>query len=771
MKISFRQGIVSAYMAGVNPQFLQQSTTAGYVSFTVAPTPTVVAFAHGSSDYLQVFSQDVDMAWGPIQSGVTSYLYWEIVSKVASWKPEVYHRITTLAPTSGPTAPTNPANDQHWFDTASTTMKVWNGTKWDTKIAVFAGTVPGGIITSRTYMPIGMSQVGLNVPSDPGYIMLDSQQRPIRANTNLEFLTTTSPVRIQTTSGTSGILAIPPNAFIPVKASENIPQFSLVYFSGPDAIGLASSNPALVIPKIPIGVVQEDLDNGEFGVVTQHGEIQWDQWDWSAHIGKPLYCGNNGEITPVRPNGLQAFRIGFVKNANTILFGIDSETQPQIYQANANSLIINGVSPVFTSFATNSAGERIWSVEIQGATAVTDGYMSIAQVLALEDHGTRITNVESILPGKANVVHTHVAANITDLAGLLAAKSNIGHNHDLLYSALNHDHNLVYSLLGHQHPINDVSGLQDALNNLQTMIGNKADLAHTHVMADVTGLTGALAGKSAVGHTHVMADVAGLTAALVFKSDITHTHTLDSLSDVDAATPSTGQALAWDGTNWVPRTVATTFVPSLLTSNVFLTDPPLPVVTHALYFPFDFSGPAPSMISSYLDQYAGVFATTDEYKCNFGALNQANAGAQVAFIAPAQISFTGPSGSVVGSNPVPASFPKIAIFEVTIFNSASLSIGVIKPSNYTDPNVSYAKSIMAVTYSADGTIAFNENGALTTVTVAPYANDTIGVAVYQQGGGYGDTYVKFFKNGSVVYTTPLLFSLGDVLPLITTFTP
>jgi hypothetical protein len=748
MKISFRQGIVSAYMAGVNPQFLQQSTTAGYISFTVAPTPTVVAFAHGSSDYLQVFSQDVDLAWGPIQSGVTSYLYWEIVSKVASWKPEVYHRITTLAPISGPTAPTNPANDQHWFDTTATTMKVWNGAKWDTKIAVFAGTVPGGIITSRIYMPIGMSQVGLNVPSDPGYIMLDSQQRPIRANTNLEFLTTTSPIRIQTTSGTSGILAIPPNAFIPVKASENIPQFSLVYFSGPDAVGLASSNPALINPKTPIGVVQEDLNNGEFGVVTQSGEIQWDQWNWSGHIGKPLYCGSNGEITPVRPNGLLAFRIGFVKNANTILFGIDSETQPQIYQANANSLIINGVAPVFTSFSTNPVGERIWSIQIQSATNATDGYMSIAQVLALEDQGTRLTNVESILPNKANTVHTHVAANITDLAGLLAAKSNIGHNHDLLYAALNHNHDLVYSLLGHQHNINDVSGLQDALNNLQLNINNRADLAHTHVMADVTGLTAALAGKSAIGHTHVMADVAGLTAALAFKSDITHTHTLDSLSDVVAPAPSTGQALVWDGSNWVPGTV--TFVASLLTNTIVFGTPPQTTFTH-----WDAT-------------------TTPTYLANYQAAYPALAQMAVGNLDPSwiaasatlsnsnrTISFSGP-GSAAGANMVPGGGNTVC-FEVSIADT-NTAIGVISPGAFVEPNTSYVNSGNALTYAATGVI--NVQGVPNAGNPTLAAGDVVGVVIEQRPGGYGDTIISFFKNGALVLTTPLMLSLYDVRALI-----
>lgn len=50
------------------------------------------------------------------------------------------------------------------------------------------------------------------------------------------------------------------------------------------------------------------------------------------------------------------------------------------------------------------------------------------------------------------------------------------------------------------------------------------DFAHTHVIADVTGLQAALDGKSATGHSHVIGDVTGLQAALDGKSDTGHNH-------------------------------------------------------------------------------------------------------------------------------------------------------------------------------------------------------------------------------------------------------
>ena len=535
MKIPFRQGIISAYMAGASSQFLQQSTTANYVSFAVGPTPTLLAFAHGSSDYLQVLDKDVDLAWGPLPLGPTSYLYWELVSHVTTRHPEIYTRFTFLQPLFGDSTPVSPGVDQHWFDTTSNTMKVWSGHAWITKVALFAGSVPGGMIAMRTHMPVGVSHVGINTSSDPGFIMLDAQLRPVHANRNLEFLTTTSPVRIQTTANTSGVLAIPPNAFIPVKATENIPQFSLVCFVGEDSIGLASSNPGLPVPKIPIGVVQEDLNAGELGVVTQSGEIQWDQWDWSASLGQPLYCGDTGEITTVRPNGLVVFRVGFVKNRNTILFGIDSETLPQIYQTDTTTVVINGVSPINTSFVTNGIGERVWTIEMGAATQSTNGFMTSGHVSALSSLSSRVTETELALPGKASLVHTHIANDVTDLPILLAGKSNVGHNHDLLYSYLGHNHDLLYSSINHQHNISGVTGLQDALNLLQIAVDGKALLVHTHSIANVTGLQAILDAKSPLTHIHAMSDVTGLVTAIANKSDTGHIHAMSDVTGLTAA--------------------------------------------------------------------------------------------------------------------------------------------------------------------------------------------------------------------------------------------
>lgn len=562
MKLGFRQGLVSFQKNGLNqPTFLLPSMTSGWVAFDVAPLPTIANMAHGASNYIVVFDSDIDAAWGPLVPSVTNYLFWDVDLLTGI----VTRGITTLVPVNSLEAPVAPAVGQHWFDLSSTKMRVWSGNKWQDKVRLFAGHVLNGN-TAQIVPYLQGSQVGLVEDIDAGYIMLDDNvmpPRPLR-NSAGEFLTTTAPVRIQISSGTSGVLAIPPNAFIPIRASESIPRFSIVYFSGEDTVGLASSNPSLPMPKVPVGIVQEDLDTNEVGVLTQYGEVAWDQWPFNLadYIGKPLYCGFNGEFTPVRPNTLMAYRVGFVKNANTVLIQVDAETLPQVYQSEGDDIIIEGAPPLSATY-TQPLGERVWTIEMTEASATQDGYATAEQIAQLEGYEVRISDIEAELPNKSDVGHTHVIANVTDLqpaldaidAALLtkanrtigntpnnlASLSVVGDLQDSGYSPAD------FAPVVHTHSIAQVTALQDALNdksdvghthpiaevdNLVTVLASKADIGHTHSIANVTGLQDALDDKSDVGHGHVIADTTGLQTALDGKAPVVHAHNISDVNDL-----------------------------------------------------------------------------------------------------------------------------------------------------------------------------------------------------------------------------------------------
>lgn len=518
MQISFRQGLIAYQQSNGVPQYLQASTTAGFVSHVIAPSPTVVTFAHAGSNYLVKFDSSVNLGW-QITGHVTTYMYWDIDQLTAV----VARGTTTLIPVNALNAPSNPANDQHWFDLSTNTMQVWSAprNKWNTRIRLFAGHALSGSTAALVMFTSG-SQIGLNTPSNPGYIMLDSMLQPLKKSTlNGEFLTDMDSARVLTTVGTSGVLVQPISHVVPVRAGEAIGRMSMVYFSAADTIRLAASDPGLM-PRPPVGMCMEALASGDIGTIVQSGEITYDQWDWSAHPGAALYCDSSGQLTITRPAGLMVYRVGFVKNARTVLLLVDAESTSQIITTGPPSnLVFSGIAPVTVTDVVNGIGERVIKTQVSAVTSFQSGLMTSAMLLQLTSFDSRIIaaegSISTLQSTKANILHTHIISDTTGLQAALDAKSAIGHNHDSLYAQINHTH-----------VISNVSGLQTALDG-------RALLIHTHTMSDVIGLAPALAGKTDIGHAHAITDVTGLQTALNGKANTTHSHVTADISDFSSA--------------------------------------------------------------------------------------------------------------------------------------------------------------------------------------------------------------------------------------------
>jgi hypothetical protein len=458
MKLNFRQGLVSYQQSGPQPVFLLASTTPGFVDLSVAPKPTIATIAHGTSDYLLKFDQSITDAWGPLAQGVDNWLYWDVNVITGA----ITQGITQLEPIISTVEPATPVVDQMWFDQSASVFKVRNSdnTKWIVAPRVVVARVISGNTSQIESYPIG-SGVGLNVPSSPGFILLDSQLRPLRTSQG-ELLTSDTPVRVKSTVGTSGVLTNPINDFIPVRASEPIPAMRLVYFNGEDTVGLASSNPGLLSPRTPVGIIEAGLALNEVGVVTQFGEITYDQWDWSSNdFGKPLYCGINGELQTTRPAGAIIFRVAYIKNAKTIVFGVDAEAQVQA--GSTNSQIINGVAPIEVDSTTNINEETVSTISIASATTTSDGAMTAAQVLKLQELEDRLVVAEDDITNKADLGHTHSISEVIDLQATLDDKAPINHGH----------------------VISDVAELQNELNF-------RAYVNHNHTAAQITDFTSAV---------------------------------------------------------------------------------------------------------------------------------------------------------------------------------------------------------------------------------------------------------------------------------------
>jgi hypothetical protein len=552
MNLNYRQGLISFQQSGSQPLFLLPSSTAGHLDLSVSPTPLIGTIAHGSSDYLLKFDATIPAAFGPLVSGQNNYLYLEL--NVISG--EITRGITTLEPVHSTTEPTGTPGLM-WFDLNANVYKVRNNqnTKWVESPRLVLAIAVLGNPNQLIYKPVGSEIALLNgVEGHPGYLMLDSQLRPLRTSTG-ELLTSDTPVRLKTTVGTAGVLSSPVNTFVPVRANEPIPALRLVYFTSADAVSLASSDPALVIPKFPVGLVQQPLAQNEVGVITQAGEIVSDQWNGSlgwadADIGKPLYCGYNGEVTLTRPSGVQAYRVGYVKNNKSVLFNVDSETKAQVVSAPGS--VISGVPPISAVTALNGVGEIVTTISMSPADSTHDGFMSMLHVQALSTFDSRITantiDITTLQSSKADVGHVHTIAEVTALQGALdtltadvaariplVSPSTTGNIPTLTALGALVDSGFApasFALASHQHFISDVTGLQDALNakrnittpilisevtNLQSSLDGKASFVHTHVINDVAGLQTALNNKANVLHFHSIADVTGLQEALDLK--------------------------------------------------------------------------------------------------------------------------------------------------------------------------------------------------------------------------------------------------------------
>ena len=105
------------------------------------------------------------------------------------------------------------------------------------------------------------------------------------------------------------------------------------------------------------------------------------------------------------------------------------------------------------------------------------------------------SNIQTQLNNKALSNHTHTIANITNLQNTLNGKSNTGHGHSALQ---------ISGLPAHKALISDGSGvisssaitsteieyLGGVTSNIQTQLNNKANIDHTHEIADINGLDG-----------------------------------------------------------------------------------------------------------------------------------------------------------------------------------------------------------------------------------------------------------------------------------------
>ena len=775
MRVNFRQGLISYQQDAGTPVYLQPSATASFISHVVSPTPTVATVAHGGSDYLLRFDTSTDLAW-QITAPVTAFLYWDIDQLTSN----VTRGVTIPIPITSITEPVAPIDDQHWFDLNTNMTKVWSTSrnKWVIKIRLFAGHVVGGN-TSTIVMHSGGSQIGLNTPSNPGYIMLDALLQPLKKSSeNGEFLTDADMVHVRTTVNTSGVLVQPVSRVVPVRAGQAIPRMSMVYFSADDTIRLASSDPGLIPTRPPVGICIDALASGEIGTLVQTGEISYDQWDWSTIPGAALYSDSYGQLTATRPPGLMAFRVGFVKNKNTVLVMVDSETNPQVYTATTNDLIITGTTPVYTTDVVNGIGERVVTVIVPDVTTLQSGLMTSAQLLSLNSHETRLGTAEfditALQLNKSNVGHTHITSDVTGLQSALdVLTSAVADKADKIvpalpgnFAALSATGNLEdsgytttsFAFASHVHSIPDITSLQTELNQrayrahltaisevfttvdrtgtfdvgtaptLMDLLNGKAAVVHTHGISGVIGLQSALDGKAPILHAHAIADVSNLQTELNNRAFVSHTHTASAITG-----GTIGYVLSSNGTTGVWTAPTPAFVIGSIDQHTDVdTTTSAPAVSDVLTW--DGTNWVPGIVSSVtaIPLYEIAVGTGSNissspsftYKAGNGALSM-NDGSTVAtplatIIRAASSSGTGGLGTTAGADLYLSSGQGAT--GVSGSNSGNIHLTV--------PNSDGFAGSITLTASNAGSLAGNPNGG----DIAIVAGNGYGTGPLVRGG-------------------------------------
>ena len=313
MELNFRQGILKRQSDVSNtPIFIQKSSLDGrYLDLIVSPDPTVFAVSHFSANYLVEETRTVVKGWGPMEpTGETQYLYWDISLLDAS----LTRGFTVIPPITSSAEPTNPQNDQHWFDTTENVIRVFLNGKWQVKLRVFAAIYDRN--ANIIPYPIG-TQVNINNGHfAAGNIVLGKNNKPLR-DSDGTFVTSESNLIIARTSAEAvkfdSVLAF-------AEAVENIPNFSLVSILPHRKVALASF---LRTDRQVHGAVVNDLSPGEVGQLVSNGLIRNEQWNFTEQqVGKPLFCGAAGEFTLVPPISGILQQVGFVYDHDAVFLNL-----------------------------------------------------------------------------------------------------------------------------------------------------------------------------------------------------------------------------------------------------------------------------------------------------------------------------------------------------------------------------------------------------------------------------------------------------------------
>lgn len=261
-------------------------------------TKVNVLFSHGAETYLHTESADVPNAWGPVDSGVDYWLYFDINLRTGLRT----FGVTTIQPVYSANQPSSPVNGMHWFNTASRKMYAYVTSSFIEVLRVFAAKLNTTTFTPLgsgvTGLPFAGTQVGLTASGKAGRILVDDEGKPIRRS-NGAFFTTESLFFTNGSAISSNRLETSVNV---ATAGANLAQYTVVKFSDFGVVVPAEYNDletSLVVMTL------DDLTSGEVGEVCSNGHIHNIDWNWST-VGAELWIDHEGLLTENNQHELDA---------------------------------------------------------------------------------------------------------------------------------------------------------------------------------------------------------------------------------------------------------------------------------------------------------------------------------------------------------------------------------------------------------------------------------------------------------------------------------
>ncbi|PPD53661.1 MAG: hypothetical protein CTY12_04655 [Methylotenera sp.] len=189
--------------------------------------------------------------------------------------------------------------DQHWFNTATQKMYVYQSGGWREVVRVFAAKINNntftGVGTGVVGKPFAGSQVGLVSPGlTAGRIVVDNTGTPIRRasgqffTTEDDFFVNGSPVNV---------IRLEAN-IINGTARENIARYQVVKFTQFGRINLATYNDT---QETVIAMAMEDMLINQTGTLCVQGVITNPDWNFQT-VGVPVWIDGYGLLTQTNPH-------------------------------------------------------------------------------------------------------------------------------------------------------------------------------------------------------------------------------------------------------------------------------------------------------------------------------------------------------------------------------------------------------------------------------------------------------------------------------------